>query len=92
MSILGGITEVKDNDNSVDFDELAKFAIAEHNKKENAALEFGKVIEKKQQAVQGTMYYIKVEANDGGEKKTYEAKVWVKLWENFKELQELKLV
>ncbi|KAJ0860171.1 putative Cystatin domain-containing protein [Helianthus annuus] len=66
--------------------------VAFSTKQLNAALEFVKVIEKKEQVVQGIMYYIKLEANDGGEKKTYEAKVWVKPWENFKELQELKLV
>ncbi|KAF5793017.1 putative Cystatin domain-containing protein [Helianthus annuus] len=92
MAVVGGISECKGNNNGVDFDDLAKFSIAEHNKKENAALEFVKVIETKEQVVQGTMYYIKLEANDGGEKKTYQAKVWVKPWENFKELQELKLV
>ncbi|XP_076934929.1 cysteine proteinase inhibitor A-like [Bidens hawaiensis] len=89
MSLAGGITGVE---NSAEIDELARFAIDEHNKKESASLEFGKVIEAKQQVVQGTMYYITLEATDGGDKKTYEAKVWVKPWENFRELQELKLV
>ncbi|KAL8263622.1 hypothetical protein R6Q59_021752 [Mikania micrantha] len=59
---------------------------------ENALLEFGKVLNTKQQVVQGIMYYITLEASDGGEKKTYEAKIWVKPWENFKELQTFKPV
>jgi len=50
------------------------------------------VLNTKQQVVQGTMYYITLEATDGGEKKTYEAKIWVKPWENFKEVQEFKPV
>ncbi|KAK9068136.1 hypothetical protein SSX86_012247 [Deinandra increscens subsp. villosa] len=90
MAVVGGITEGVEN--SADIETFAKFAIDEHNKKENATLEFVKVIETKQQVVQGTMYYITLEVNEGGEKKTYEAKVWVKPWEDFKELQEFKLV
>ncbi|WP_239505467.1 cystatin domain-containing protein, partial [Proteus vulgaris] len=46
-----------------------------------------------------TMYYLTLEAKDGGKKKLYEAKVWVKAkhtdpqpWYNFKELQEFKPV
>ncbi|KAL8210235.1 hypothetical protein R6Q57_006967 [Mikania cordata] len=89
MAEVGGITGV---DNTPEIESFAKFAVEEHNKKENAKLEYVKVIETKQQVVQGVMYYITLEANDGGDKKTYEAKVWVKPWENFKELQELKLV
>ncbi|KAJ0775585.1 putative Cystatin domain-containing protein [Helianthus annuus] len=58
----------------------------------NALLEFGKVVNTKEQVVAGKMYYITLEATDGGVKKTYEAKVWVKPWENFKELQEFKPV
>lgn len=46
----------------------------------------------KQQVVAGTVYYITVEATDGGVKKLYEAKVWVKPWMDFKELQEFKLI
>lgn len=59
---------------------------------QNALLEFGRVLNTKQQVVQGMMYYITLEATDGGEKKTYEAKIWVKPWENFKEVQEFKPV
>lgn len=55
-------------------------------------LEFVKVVNAKQQVVAGTMYYITLEANDGGVKKLYEAKVWVKPWQNFKEVQGFKPV
>lgn len=44
----------------------------------------------KEQVVSGTVYYITIEVNDGAHKKVYEAKVWVKVWENFKLLQEFK--
>ncbi|KAJ0609815.1 putative Cystatin domain-containing protein [Helianthus annuus] len=90
MSVVGGISESKGVENSLEIDELARFAVDEHNKKQNALLEFGKVVNTKEQVVAGKMYYITLEATDGGVKKTYEAKVWVKPWENFKELQEFK--
>ena len=59
---------------------------------QNALLEFGRVVGAKQQVVAGTMYYITLEATDGGKKKVYEAKIWEKLWQNFKQVQEFKLV
>lgn len=57
---------------------------------QNALLQFGKVVNVKQQVVAGTVYYITLEATDGGQKKVYEAKVWVKPWLDFKEVQEFK--
>lgn len=44
----------------------------------------------KEQVVAGTIYYLTIEAVQGGEKKLYQAKVWVKPWMNFKELQDFK--
>ena len=44
----------------------------------------------KEQVVAGKIYYLTLEAIDAGKKKIYEAKVWVKPWMNFKELQEFK--
>lgn len=38
------------------------------------------------------MNYIIFEVKDGDKKKIYEAKIWVKLWMNFKEVQEFKYV
>jgi cystatin-C len=46
----------------------------------------------KQQIVAGWMYYITIQVNEGGAKKLYEAKVWEKSWENFKQLIEFKPV
>ncbi|KAB1227428.1 Cysteine proteinase inhibitor [Morella rubra] len=92
MAMPGGISEVKGNQNSLEIDGLARFAVEEHNKKENSLLHFGKVVSAKQQVVAGTVYYITLEATDGGKKKVYEAKVWEKPWLNFKELQEFKLI
>jgi Aspartic acid proteinase inhibitor len=57
---------------------------------QNALLEFSKVVSVKQQVVSGTLYYLTIEAAQGGEKKLYQAKVWVKPWMNFKELEDFK--
>jgi cystatin-C len=49
-------------------------------------------VKAKTQVVAGTMYYLTIQVKDGESKKLYEAKVWEKTWENFKELQEFKPV
>ncbi|XWS52640.1 hypothetical protein CRYUN_Cryun11dG0088400 [Craigia yunnanensis] len=92
MATLGGISEVEGNANSLEMENLARFAVDEHKKKENAMLEFKKVVNVKQQVVSGTVHYISLEAIDGDKMKIYEAKVWEKPWMNFKELQEFKLI
>ncbi|OAY82451.1 Cysteine proteinase inhibitor 12 [Ananas comosus] len=58
--------------------------------KMNALLEFGRVVKAKEQVVAGTLHHLTLEAIDAGKKKLYEAKVWVKPWLNFKELQEFR--
>ncbi|KAL6129522.1 hypothetical protein ACLB2K_072872 [Fragaria x ananassa] len=91
-SVVGGVHESQGSQNSLETDELARFAVQEHNNKENAVLEFVRVVKTKEQVVSGTMYYLTIEATDGGQKKLFEAKVWVKPWLNFKEVQEFKPV
>nr|5ELJ_A Chain A, SUMO-Affirmer-S2D5 [synthetic construct]5EQL_A Chain A, SUMO-Affirmer-S2D5 [synthetic construct] len=102
-SAATGVRAVPGNENSLEIEELARFAVDEHNKKENALLEFVRVVKAKEQIDLTqewvfTMYYLTLEAKDGGKKKLYEAKVWVKgltnwkLGMNFKELQEFKPV
>ncbi|KAD3338648.1 hypothetical protein E3N88_34169 [Mikania micrantha] len=54
-------------------------------------LKFGRLVKVKEQVVAGVIYYLTFEAYDGGNTKVYEAKVWVKPWMNFKQLQEFKL-
>ncbi|XP_021803989.1 cysteine proteinase inhibitor-like, partial [Prunus avium] len=84
--------ESQGSENSVETESLARFAVEEYNKKENALLEFVRVVNEKVQVVSGTLYYLTIEVTDGGKKKLYEAKIWVKPWANFKEVQEFKLV
>lgn len=59
---------------------------------QNTLLEFKEVTNVKEQVVAGTMYYITLLASDGGKVKVYEAKVWVKPWTNFKQVEEFKPV
>ncbi|CAK8565337.1 unnamed protein product [Lathyrus sativus] len=92
MATLGGVSEVAGTPNSLEIDSLARYAIEQHNAKQNALLEFSRVISAKHQVVSGTLHHITLEAKDGGNKKLYEAKVWEKSWLNFKEVQEFKLV
>ncbi|CAL9133468.1 unnamed protein product [Musa acuminata var. zebrina] len=89
-TLAGGIYDSA-SQNSSEVEELARFAIDEHNKKANATLELVGVVKVKEQVVAGQMYYLTLEAKESnGEKKLYEAKIWVKPWMDFKELQEFK--
>lgn len=56
----------------------------------NSLLEFTRVVKAREQVVSGKLHHLTIEAVDGGEKKIYEAQVWVKPWLNFKELQDFK--
>jgi len=47
-------------------------------------------VKAKEQVVAGTLHHLTLEILEAGQKKLYEAKVWVKPWLNFKELQEFK--
>ncbi|CAA3027490.1 cysteine inhibitor 1 [Olea europaea subsp. europaea] len=91
MATLGGLRNSA-TQNSLEIDTLARFAIDEHNKKENALLEFARVVKAQEQVVSGTLHHLTLEVIESGKKKLYEAKGWVKPWMNFKELQEFKHV
>ncbi|TVU22637.1 hypothetical protein EJB05_32351 [Eragrostis curvula] len=88
--VLGGARENPAAANSAEADGLARFAVDEHNKKQNALLEFVRVVEAKEQVVAGTLHHLTLEAIEAGTKKLYEAKVWVKPWLDYKELQDFQ--
>lgn len=46
------------------------------------------MVEAKEQVVAGTLHHLTIEVIEAGKKKVYEAKVWVKPWLGYKELQE----
>lgn len=87
-TVLGGVHESRGAENSVEIDELGRFAVDEHNKKKNTLLEFARVVKAQEQTVAGKLHHLTVEVIDAGKKKLYEAKVYVKPWMNHKELQE----
>ncbi|CAJ1977949.1 unnamed protein product [Sphenostylis stenocarpa] len=90
MATVGGVRDSQGSQNSLETESLARFAVDEHNKKQNSLLEFARVVRAQEQVVAGTLHHLTLEAIEGGERKLYEAKVWVKPWLNFKELQEFK--
>ena len=51
---------------------------------------FSKVVSAHTQVVQGTMYHLLIEVEEESKPKQYEAKVWVKPWEDFRKLHEFK--
>ncbi|WVZ99052.1 hypothetical protein U9M48_044406 [Paspalum notatum var. saurae] len=93
-TLLGGVHDAPaGRENDLEVIELARFAVAEHNNKANAMLEFERLVKVRQQVVAGTMHHFTVEVKEpGGGKKLYEAKVWEKVWENFKQLQSFQPV
>ncbi|KAI3937650.1 hypothetical protein MKW98_027992 [Papaver atlanticum] len=49
-NVLGGVRDCNESsENSLETESLARFAVDEHNKKENAVLEFGRVLKAKEQ-------------------------------------------
>ncbi|KAI4332913.1 hypothetical protein L6164_017783 [Bauhinia variegata] len=90
MATPGGVHDSPGAQNSAEIESLARFAVEEHNKKENALLELARVVKAQEQVVAGTLHHLTLEVIDAGKKKIYEAKIWVKPWQDFKELQEFK--
>ncbi|KAE8658429.1 hypothetical protein F3Y22_tig00116971pilonHSYRG00458 [Hibiscus syriacus] len=68
----GGITAI-DAKTSKEAEELGRFAVEEYNKKGNQ-LQFEQVV---QAAQQDTNYFLRIEASDKGEKKTFNTVVQV---------------
>ncbi|RRT81751.1 hypothetical protein B296_00017720 [Ensete ventricosum] len=93
-AMVGGLKESEGSQNSAEIEELARFAVDEHNKKEVLRFSGSSISSNfaKEQVVAGTLHHLTVEAIDAGKKKLYEAKVWVKPWLHFKELQDFKHV
>eukprot|EP01018_Ginkgo_biloba_P033775 Gb_09532 [translate_table: standard] len=96
MSKIGGSYDHGDNlESSQEIHEVAQYAVNEYNSKQNSveSLEFSKVVSAKKQVVAGTMHHLVIEVSGTEEKpRLYEAKVWVKPWENFKQLVDFKPV
>ncbi|GJU47687.1 cysteine proteinase inhibitor 12 [Tanacetum coccineum] len=86
-SLLGGVRN-STSANSNEIDDLARFAVDQYNKQQNKILKLARVVKAQEQVVAGTLHHLTLEVDDAEDKKIYLAKIWVKPWENFKELQE----
>ncbi|KAG0558240.1 hypothetical protein M758_10G012800 [Ceratodon purpureus] len=92
-TMLGGKKEVDVSDtNSLEIDELANFAVSEHNNRQNSLekMNFSKVVSCHKQVVSGLMYHMVIEVEEASKPKQYEAKVWVKPGGGSKKLEEFK--
>ncbi|XP_072977285.1 cysteine proteinase inhibitor 5-like [Typha angustifolia] len=90
--VLGGWKAIK-NISDPHVQELGEYAVAEHNKAAKPGLVFEKVVKGETQVVSGVNYRLVVEAKDGGGATgEYEAVVWEKTWEGFKQLISFKPV
>ncbi|KAL7615993.1 hypothetical protein Lser_V15G02106 [Lactuca serriola] len=89
----GGIRDIAEQSvNGAEMETLARFAVEEHNKKENSSLKFSRLLNAREQVVAGKMYHLTLEATDGdGKIKVYETKVWVQTWNNMKQMKEFKV-
>ncbi|XP_052208047.1 cysteine proteinase inhibitor 1-like [Diospyros lotus] len=88
-ALVGGWQPIQDL-SSPEVQDLAKFAIAEDNKAAGAKLEFQSVVRGEQQVVAGMNYRLVIAALDGGVSGNYEAVIWVKDWEKFRNLTSFK--
>lgn len=92
--VPGGAKEVTGAENNLELEELGRFAVEQHNAKEDTAtsLSFVRVVSAKQQIVQGKLYTITIEAVSEGQSGHYEARVWLKPWEKHRSLEGFKFL
>ncbi|KAK2634931.1 hypothetical protein Ddye_029723 [Dipteronia dyeriana] len=60
MATLRGLSD----SNCAEIDNLGRFAVEQHNKKENAVLEFARVVKAQEQLVAGTLHHLTIEVID----------------------------
>ncbi|XWS19307.1 hypothetical protein CRYUN_Cryun31cG0004300 [Craigia yunnanensis] len=90
-ALLGGWTPIE-NIKDPHVSEIAEFAVAEYNKQSKTSLKLLKVVKGETQVVSGTNYRLVLKATDGAATKAYQAVVWEKTWQNFKNLTSFNLV
>ncbi|CAK7344942.1 unnamed protein product [Dovyalis caffra] len=87
-ALAGGWSPIKDlKDKHVV--EIAEYAVAEHNKHEQSSLKLESIVKGESQVVAGTNYRL-VLAVKGGAYKKYQAVVYERPWENFRNLTSFK--
>jgi cystatin-C len=82
--ILGGWSPIDNNDPYITG--IANYTVTEYDKRSGAKLKFEKVIKGESQLVAGTNYRLILSAAEGSTSNNYEALVWERVWENFRNL------
>ncbi|ONK59769.1 uncharacterized protein A4U43_C08F10450 [Asparagus officinalis] len=90
-AVVGGWTPIKNLSDPHVID-IANFAVSEYNKQGNSKLELSKVVKGETQVVAGVNYKLDIQAkaDDNGAVGYYEAVVWEKEWEKFRQLTSFK--
>ncbi|MED6118596.1 hypothetical protein PIB30_004201 [Stylosanthes scabra] len=84
--IPGGWTPIKNLQNDRHVAEIADYAVSEYDSRSGAKLKLVKVVKGETQVVAGTNYRLVLEVTDGSKTQDYQAVVWEKTWEHFKNL------
>uniref|UniRef100_A0A5B7BHE6 Cystatin domain-containing protein n=1 Tax=Davidia involucrata TaxID=16924 RepID=A0A5B7BHE6_DAVIN len=90
-TLLGGWSPIADP-KKPQVREIGEFAVTEHNKQAKTELKFESVVRGETQVVAGTNYRLVIGARDGAVLNNYEALVWDKPWERFRNLTSFKRV
>ncbi|KAF6161923.1 hypothetical protein GIB67_014125 [Kingdonia uniflora] len=89
--ILGGWKPIKDV-NDPHIQEIAKFAITEHNSQAKSEFKFQSVIKGESQVVSGINYHLNISAKLTGVSSEYEVVVWEKNWAGIKKLTSFRKI
>ncbi|XP_031477423.1 cysteine proteinase inhibitor 4-like [Nymphaea colorata] len=82
----GGRAAVPGVETNAEIQELGRFSVEEHNMRRNAHVAFLRVVEAQRQVVSGIEYYLRIEAEEGGAVRLFDAAVVVKAWLRSREL------
>lgn len=83
--LVGGWQPIK-NITEPHVKEIGEYAVEEYNKESKSQLKFVSVVKGETQLVTGTNYRLILATKDGALAKNYQAVVWEKTWEHFRNL------
>ncbi|XP_074270288.1 cysteine proteinase inhibitor 1-like [Silene latifolia] len=84
-ALVGGYSPIK-NIHDAHVQEIAKYAVSEHNKKSGDKLTYQKTVKGESQVVAGTNYRLEIIAKNGAAVGNYQAVVYEKVWESYRSL------
>ncbi|XP_043689313.1 cysteine proteinase inhibitor 1 [Telopea speciosissima] len=88
-ALVGDWRPIKDV-NETHVQEIAQFAVGEHNKEYKTELKYDRVVQGETQVVAGANYRLIIAAKDGVVSNNYQAVVYERPWEGFKNLTSFK--